>query len=81
MMGRFVDVIASCQQACRDTGTFTNYPARTHIKDLLLLDQPQYLMDEEVSILSFNLPAYQCMLTFVVFRYSVATYENVVTRP
>ena len=49
MMGRFIDGIAQCQQSCRETRTYENFPEDFKARDLLLFNKENLLMDPEVS--------------------------------
>ncbi len=73
MMGRFIDAITQCQAGCRETGSF-DFEPRTLVRQQLLLDHPQYLMDEEVGA---------CHFTFLLSMYAhVCTRSyNVLERP
>ncbi len=52
MMGRFIDGITQCQQACREDRKYEAPSNDPRAKDILLLDRASYLMDEDVSLLS-----------------------------
>ncbi|KAH9946633.1 ras GEF [Amylocystis lapponica] len=47
MMGRFIDAIASCQKACRESGGY-EFQERRHVRELLLLLEEDMLMDVEM---------------------------------
>lgn len=51
MMGRFIDGIAQCQQSCRETRTYENFPEDYKARDLLLFNKENLLMDSEVCLL------------------------------
>ena len=48
MIGRFIDGITQCQQACREDRKYEVAAGDSRAKDILLLDKPSYLMDEDV---------------------------------
>ncbi|KAI0094911.1 ras guanine nucleotide exchange factor domain-containing protein [Irpex rosettiformis] len=47
MMGRFIDGITQCQQACREDTKYEAATGDVQAKDVLLLDKTSYLMDED----------------------------------
>lgn len=47
MMGRFIDGISQCQQACRETKTFEKFPEDRAARDLLI-QSDHLLMDTAV---------------------------------
>lgn len=49
MMGRFIDGIIQCQQACRETKAFQSFPEDQKAQDLLLFSKDNHLMEPEVS--------------------------------
>ena len=51
MMGRFIDGIAQCQQACREDKKYEASSNDPRARDILLLDKSSYLMDEDVSFI------------------------------
>ena len=48
MIGRFIDGITQCQEACREDRKFELHSNDPRAKDILLLDKPSYLMNEDV---------------------------------
>ncbi|CAL1695877.1 unnamed protein product [Somion occarium] len=46
MMGRFIDTIAQCQRACRESGAY-QYAKRHDLYDAMLIDNPELLMTDE----------------------------------
>ncbi|KAI0348025.1 ras GEF [Trametopsis cervina] len=47
MMGRFIDGITQCQQACRDSATYDKYPDDPRARELLLINKEHFLMDSD----------------------------------
>jgi hypothetical protein len=54
MMGRFIDGIVQCQQACRETRKYEVFHDDPKAKDLLLLDRPSHLMTPDVRLISHS---------------------------
>lgn len=79
MMGRFIDAITQCQAGIRATQQY-NFAVHKEVRDRLLLDDPRYLMDEEVSI--FPLIYLSCFYqrSFTYPWILAATLENVFAR-
>ncbi|KIP11969.1 hypothetical protein PHLGIDRAFT_98679 [Phlebiopsis gigantea 11061_1 CR5-6] len=48
MMGRFIDGITQCQQSCRETRTYDNFPEDFKARELLLFNKENLLMDSDM---------------------------------
>ncbi|KAI0695598.1 ras guanine nucleotide exchange factor domain-containing protein [Cytidiella melzeri] len=47
MMGRFIDGITQCQQACRENGRYDKFPEDSRARELLLINKDIWLMDPD----------------------------------